>query len=680
MAYTNDTEETEEVAPKEDFDKTEVSAFLKDTLSHYRDLQSLQNPYYGFTSLRDKWNEYERCYNVQAKTEDEKTKRDYKGFTDVVLPDFHEKIEIIRTREVNSLFSGADQFTTTPQRNTSEENARLAKLIVKYNFNCVNLRTETSCLSLDRLMYGTFQAYTPFCTEEIVTEETITYRTDPETGKALLVDGVTQITLPYKAKVTRTLKYTKLERLFIGDVYINPEIDSVQDQPAVFIRMKKSYAQLLKMEQDGQLFAGEADVIKELYNRPSVVDSSSSKRDSKMTTETDPPNKEITIFEVFLCYFWKEDKNDEMCLYESIFVDNSHIAGYTKVETKKIPLIKGVYIKGRGYYGLGMGDEMYPVYMAKNTRMNQVIDKSSFEILGAGGYDPQYLPANFTRFKPGEYFAMPGLAGIRQAGGDPILSVNKIMGDARASMGIELLNYMTEAIQTGTGANQLLAGQPTNSQIDKTVGGIKAVISQSNERINAYLKDFEDQLLKEFAVLCYENYQHYLDPMKDIEKMLDLEDLTYTNDAGEEQVMTLVSGLNKVDFVFTATKQIVESEEEIGKFERFLRIMGELVRTVPIIGEQLIKETDFKYVIKKLGFDLEIGDLDKLFPKVNYVQIITELQKQLADTQTQLQMQSMAVRAVKQKLAQDQQTSALDSINEVEGAIKSSQQGGDMNG
>ena len=663
----------EQLLGKDVLDEVEVDSFLKDTMTYYRNLLDLQDPYYEFNSLKDKWNEYDRCYYVQGKKSDKKNAKDYKGFSDVVFPDFHEKIETIRTREINALFSGADQFVSKPQRGSTEENARVAKMLVEYNFNCIDLRTEVSLLNLDKLVYGTFQAYVPFCEEKVQSIEMIDYLVNPETGKPVMIDGVIQVVKPYKAKVTRTLKYTKLERLPIQHVLVNPQLRTVQEQEAVFIRLKKSYKDLLAMEEKGILAEGKAEYIKEFTEGTNTSDQGAADRDSATSTDQQANNKEVQALEIYLTYFfWEnpEDKDDRV-LFEAMYLENGGLCGLRKYPKNEIPLIKGVHIQGRGYYGLGLGDEMYSVYMAKNTRLNQVIDKSTWEVLGGGLFDPAHLPPGFKALVPGRWIEVPGLAGMLQQKGAPILGVNEMLRDAKASAGLEVINYLNDALQTGTGATQLLAGQPTESQIDKTVGGIQAVIGQSNERINTYLKDFEDQCLKTFADVCYTNYQEYLDPETDLEKMIDPIDLTYIDDQGQEKQVSLTNTMSGVDFVFQSTKRIIEAEEEIGKFQRLLGILGQGFQINPAVGEVLIRGTDFNYMLRRIGMDLDIGDIDKVFPPQNYPQLVADLQGQLAQLTAQMQVQQMAVAATKQKLKD--QPAALQVIGEVEQAFAESQ-------
>lgn len=663
----------EQLLGTDTLDEVEVESFLKDTMTYYRNLLDLEDPYYGFSSLKDKWNEYDRCYYVQGKKQEKKNSKDYKGNSDVMFPDFHEKVETIRTREVNALFSGADQFITKPQRGSAEEQARVAKLLVEYNFNCVDLRTEVSLLDLDKLVYGTCQAYVPFCEEKVTSVEVIDYLVNPETGKPVMIDGVIQLTKPYKAKVTRTLKYTKLERLPIQHVLVNPQLRTVQEQEAVFIRLKKSYKDLLAMEEKGLLAEGKAEYIKDFAEGVNTSDQGAADRDSATSTDQQANNKEVQALEIYLTYFWWENPEDEddRVLFEAMYLENGGLCGLRKYPKNEIPIIKGVHIQGRGYYGLGVGDEMYSVYMAKNTRLNQVIDKSTWEVLGGGLYDPQHLPPGFKGLVPGKWISVPGLAGMLQQKGAPILGVNEMLRDAKASAGLEVIDYLDQALQSGTGATQLLAGQPTESQIDKTVGGIQAVIGQSNERINTYLKDFEDQILKTYADVCYSNYQEYLDPEKDLEKMIDPIDLTYIDDQGQEKTVELTSALSGVDFVFQSTKRIVESEEEIGKFQRLLGILAQAYQVNPAVGELFIRMTDFSYMLKRIGMDLDIGDLDKIFPQQNYPQLVADLQGQLAQMTAQLQTQQMAIAATKAKLKD--QPAALQTIGEVEKAFAESQ-------
>lgn len=656
-------------------DFAEHEKYLNDVLDAYISLRSLPYPYYNWSSIVDKWNEYDRCYEVRAK--DNRQAYEYAGYSNIVLPDFHEKIETIRTREMNVFFSGIDLFEVKENKYSKADDAYLAKKLVNYNFKTIpDFRMKVSNIEKDKLQYGTWIAYTPFVCDEIKERQILDFMID-ENGLPIMVDGVIQRQEPYEAYIVREKKYTDAVYLNLKYVYIHPKIDDIQRQEAVFVLTKLNYTDLLDMEENEIIGEGMADYVKSNYSANQVDDEAVERGEEKRAGFTDDyEDKDIQVFDIYLCYYWYgEGKNRKR--YEGLYIKNNKLLGLREWQRDKLPFIMGWHIKTEGAYGIGMSDEMYPAYIAKCARLNQVLDISTFEIKGGGFKDSSVLKG-FERLEPGVWYDVPGLSAQLAASAKPIVSWNELRGSSKSAIsGMEIVGYFNEAMQSGTGAVSLLSGMPTQSDIDKTVGGIKTTISESNTRINTYVEDFEDQFFKVLAERSYENYQEFLTP-EDMANILDPEDFTYIDDQGNEKQISLPDTLPGVEFNFIAVKRVIESEKVIGKYQRFLgslaQIMASVAPIIPDFAEAIVKSMDWKFIIGEIARNMEIADIDKIFPKVNLMSQLLDSAQENKRLEFENQNMAQGIQVALQKLEETGNQSALQVIREVmEGGMSSGQ-------
>ena len=645
----------------------DLENFLSTTLQAYTDLRNIADPYYSFATFTSKWNEYDRCYEMRAKTAENSV--GYNGWSNIVLPDFHDKIETLRVREMNTFFSGAELFETSARKTSSEEDASLGKKLVKYNFDCVELRSETSRIILDKYSYGTWVAYAPYTVDEYKTRAIRDEVLDEE-GNPVEIDGVIQTGEPYKAYEIREQKYTDLQYINLKKVYVHPRIKDIQDQPAIFITKEQTYQDVIEMEAQEIIYPGEAEYIKDHSNER--LDDSEVELSEDQKANDEELEDEVKVFDIYYGYFWWGEEDDRV-LYEAIHMADGHIAGLKELPDGKLPFLAGQHIKTDGFYGIGAGDELYASFIAKCTRFNQVFDLSTFEIKGGGFKDANSLP-NFKSITPGEYQDVIGLSAMLASKGKPMLSWADISGKAPSSTGLDVVQELDRAMQTGSGAVQLLSGMPTNSQVDKTASGIEATITEGNARINNYMEDFEDQMFKKYAKMCYENYQEHLDPNIDLPTILDEEDYTYFDQEGQKQMVKFPDVLKNIDIVFIAAKQILESEKTIGKIQRFMQIIGGIINVNPEFGQEVMRRVDLKYLTEEIARSLGIADLDKLFPQFNVAQELMDTTKELQQASAYADMMSQGIQAAMQQFEEQGDQAA---INIVQGIMEEMQGGQD---
>jgi len=653
----------------DDSTRTDIESFLQTTLQSYIDLRNIADQYYFFSTFTDRWVEYDRCYSMRARNDRSAT--EYQGWSNIVLPDFHDKIETLRVREMNTFFSGAELFETKSRKRSTEEDASLAKKLVKYNFDCVELRSETSRMLLDKYLYGTWIAYAPYTEEDVRTKVLTDIMVDKQ-GNPIEIDGVIQKTEPYVGYEVREKKFTDLQYINLKKAYVHPRIKDIQDQPAIFISREVTYQDLLDMEENGDIEDGMAEYVKE-HNNENELDSDVEDAEDQKANDSEIED-EVRVYDLFYGYFWWGEDDDDRKMYEAIHNRDGKVLGIKDIQEERYPFISGQHIKTDGFYGIGAGDELYAPYIAKCTRFNQVFDLSTFEIKGGGFKDATSLP-DFDNLVPGEYKAVTGLSAMLASKGKPILSWGDIRGSFPSSTGLDITQELDRAMQTGSGAVQLLSGMPTDSQVDKTAAGIEATISEGNARINNYIEDFEDQFFKRYAEMCYANFQDKIDPKEDIPKILDEEDYTYVDVDGQVKMVQFPNILRDVDIVFVAAKRILESEKQIGKIQRFMQIMGGVMGVNPEFGQALLRRTDYKYLTEEIARSLGITDLDKLFPNVNVTQELIDTQKELQAVSMEAEMMSAGVEQVMNKLNEVGDQAALKIINDTMMEMQEGMQG-----
>lgn len=684
--YSDQTKESEYQqligTKNEPDDLQDQESHLRTTLQTFIDLRQLPEPYYNWYSLTDKWAEYDRCYEVRAKEQSKRQDYEYKGRSNIVLPDYHATIEILKTRELNALFSGKDSFEAKPMKQSTIEDAIIARRLVKHNFIMeTDYKREQTKVLQDRLNYGTCFAMANW----IVEERGFTTYTDEladDDGDRVVIDGVPQKTpMPYKAKQYIEKKYTNYRHLDCKKVYIHPRIEHMKDQEATYYLMQKSWGEVLEMEADDLIAKGMADYIKDLgenYNDPDLDDAQDSRSDND--TETEP--SEAKVFDIYLTYFyWGE--GDDRKLYEAIYLKDDKVVGLRQSDSDNIDefIIKTCYISIPGYaYGIGVGDQQYPSYISKCARINQVYDLSTWEIRGGGFKDANLLPdAIFQTAEPGQYYNIPGLSGLMQAGAKPLLTWSAMNDKRSSSVGLEIVETLNQSIQHGTGATNLLAGMPSDSSVDDTATGIQTAINAGNERVNSYMQKFQDENIKRYAEICYKNYQKNIDPKKDLPKILDPEELTFKDANGQEVPIHFPDYLMDVDFVFRAVEKVVEAEKRIGQMMRFISTMGQIVaQTAPImpqLGQQLAEKFNWEYAVEEIARSIGIDDLDKLFPDFNPLNELMQCKQQLMQVQQQSEMMGGAIQETMARFKDQGNQAAVDTVNNVMMEMQEGQDG-----
>lgn len=646
-------------------DRTDLEQYFAHALRTFIDLRAIKSPYYGFESLTDKWKEYDRCYRIEAKGT--RNNHEYDGWSNIVTSDFHESIEIKRAKEMKALFGGADLFTTKATKFSTLSDAAMARRLVEYNHDRIDkFQSENNKAILDRRKYGTAFVYTPWKVEErYVNTVSLPFKQNKDgdiatdkSGKPISDNKLNDF------EITEEVKYTDFKHIQTKRVYLNPNIEDIQKQECIFIMCTFSYSELKIMELEGTIDKDMADYVMENYRdyHSELGDDDDAKVNEDAGSMYD---RKLKSFDLYLTYKKIYDEDGRCHLYECIYMWRDKIIGMREYPTTKIPLLKTCFIPVADYaYGLGQGDQIYPLYIAMCARINQVFDLETKEIKGGGFVDSEALPA-MSSWAPGQWVRVNGLSAKLSTNGKPILTMSEMDGSRPASTALDIVPILERKLRGGSGTTEIMSGQPTHSQVDRTAAGLTLIAEQAEDRLGSELLIYQDEILKEHAELAYDNYGRFLIPEIDLPKMFDEEDLYYVDNRGQKQPISISGALRKVTFTFLAANRVIDREEKIGKITRFMQIIMQMASVSKELGNLLLEKTNFLYLIQEIADSLDITDLDRLFPGFNP---IGELMKERA-ANDQLSAQNNAmqqgIQMTLQKLSEIKDQSAIDIIQDV---------------
>lgn len=641
-----------EILPEKLYPERESKNDLVDSLQQFISARNLKNPYYKFNTQDDKFNEYERCYRVSAARYSASNDQDETRMADIIFPDYHKVIENIVVRAMNIFNSGGEVIQAKVRRKANNEYSALAMKLFNYSTNCVeDYSLEQRKIITDWANFGTFCAFTPYKEDPEMGNIKLDYEIDEEENPVKDELGFIKEVNPYDYQFVKGIKrFTDLKHLDPRDLIVNPLISKVQKQPKIYIRIRKTYEDLLEWEEAGIIGKDQADYIKDNYSKDSHASEQGTDNKNITDDNTTMDQEKDNAFDVYLCFYKQKEQlnvvgnilkffgiKQRVCIYQAVICNDTVIEGSEKkTDLKRYPVIKGVLIPdGDNWFGIGAGDQMYSVYIAKNTRNNQIFDKSSYEVKGGGLKDAR-VPS-MQGIKPGMYRNVPGLNSFQ---GKPVLSINDLGGNS--AIGQQIIPTLDEAMQSGTGVTNLLQGMPTDSGLDKTATGVQAGIAESNARLNAYIELLEDQLFAEYARQMWFNYQDN-DFQDYIHEVLDPEDLFYTDKDGNEVPVNISEALPDIDIEFTGVKRILDKERRANGIKRFLQDMGMLGQFNPSFGEYVMNTLDYDYAKNELANTYDIGDIDKLFPKQKQLDFINQIKSQAQQAGMENQLLKTAV-------------------------------------
>jgi hypothetical protein len=298
------------------------------------------------------------------------------------------------------------------------------------------------------------------------------------------------------------------------------------------------------------------------------------------------------------------------------------------------------------------------------------VDSNTGKVLGGGFYDKNLVSKkDLENFAPGIMIGIAGLSSYMAQNAKPIISYEEITQSHAAQLNLSIIPLLTRAIQESSGITNIISGTPTNSQADKTFRGMELLAEESDDRLNSSLVLYEDNILKKYAEYTYDNYVRFLNPQIDLPQMLDKESLYYTDKNGQRLPVHFGENLRYVTFIFENAKRVVNREIRLGKKQRLLQSISMIGQMKPIL-DNIGMDTD--YLLKDITKDLDIADIDLLFPpEMTPAMRLQQAMQQLQVLQMTHQLMNQAIQATLQQL---QQTNDQYAINALQTNMNKAQQ------
>jgi hypothetical protein len=629
-------------ASEDSIDRSRLAAWLDQNLQTYITMQNLAQPFFGYRTLPDKWNELERCYRGHAKNKRDK-KHEYAGYSNVVTGEFHKTINVMVDKWMRALFSGAQQFSVKPSRHSAFEDAHLAQLLAQYSMDRVDgYENEVRKVAFSTVLFGTGFAHIPWTvTEEYRGVETLYAEKSADGSPGRPSDE------PEMFEIYDEIKLTDFRSIDPRKVYLNPDIADLQDQESIYIKQSVSWAELVEMEADGIIDQGMADFMLE-----HTEDDSNENKNNKNTNAATGGDNRLLAFDIYLVYKRMQFADGQKRLYEIIYAGGpKKILGLRPYLYEHIPMLKSNFIQiDSKAHGLALGEIIYSVFLAMCGRLNQVIDAESMQILGGGIYDSDLISENeINKAAPGIYIGVPGLLQYLSGNASPVLSFQKLSGAHPASVGLDVMAIFNRSIQDSSGITNTVAGMPTNTQADKTFRGMELLAEEADVRIGASLELFEADIPQKYAEAAYDNYTRFLDPQVDLPRMFDQAQLTYMTAQGQQMPVRFGENLRQVEFVFNSAKRMIERDARIGKIQRFVEIVGVIGQASQMFSSLGI---DAYYFIQEIARQLDFVDLDVIMPPEQApLARLQQMQAQAQQLQTINQAQTEFIEALRAKLS-----------------------------
>jgi hypothetical protein len=190
---------------------------------------------------------------------------------------------------------------------------------------------------------------------------------------------------------------------------------------------------------------------------------------------------------------------------------------------------------------------------------------------------------------------------------------------------------------------------------------MQLLADEADDRIGASLFLFEDNILKTYAEWTYDNYVRFLDPYRDLPQILDPQELTYIDNNGQVRQVRFGENLRDVTFVFENAKRMMDRDAKLGKYNRFLQLLGLLAQLQPALQQYGV---DGYFLIKDTAKQLDIGDIDYIMPpNMTPMAQFQKLQQQMAQMNLMLNAQNGVLNQAVKGLQEIGDASGLQVLN-----------------
>ena len=514
------------------------------------------------TKILERWDSNDKAYRV---TLEDKADRSYNGLDDKAAPIIHDNIEAITSRLKEAILPVEDDLIEITSDNPQETE------LVKYRSNELNNQLEklgirenvdTICRMVSK--FGTAIVKVPFknaqkttLTRQIVTTQVNTPIIDDNNEPILDANGQPMVHTEMKQEIKIVPEvsvdyfgpgYEVIDNL--EDVYVDPLIERIEDQPIVIHRILATWPELMELAEKGvyfkdQLLKVKGKAIQNEWN----TNNNRKIENSGLGDSTDTSGKP-KIYEVYQAYCDFSIPNPDTT--ETIYPCVISVIGNTCIQLAPNPYFHqekifrvARYRKIEGeFYGMSAIDPVIDMYHEYNDTMNQINDAKVLSL------NPIKIQKAGSMADKQDLDIEPGTTWFEKQSGDIRFAQFDF---SPVSNGLQYLELLEQKINRGMGITPLIQGQGDETDLDKTWRGTNKLIQQADKKFKSIAIDVESAGIKGWAELAYaENCQ--FNPV--------------TNQMGFAEID------GKVGFEVNGVENFFQRQEKIMNLQMFIQYAG----------------------------------------------------------------------------------------------------------
>lgn len=462
----------------------------------------------------DELAKWDRAYRVSLEED-----RSYHGIDDKCAPIIHDNCEALISRLKEAILPVDDDLV---ELDVDDNNRQLAEYRTKElndQLDKQDIRRKIDSVVRQTVKFGTAIIKVPMVNSQrvVLTRQIVQKQIDtpiiddnnqpiidPQNGQPMIHSEVVQ---SVEIKPEMDLQYFGPGYQVIDnleDVYVDPLIENIQDQPIVIHRILVTWGQLQELVEKKVLFKEQVEKIKGKAYQTTFGWSQDRKiANSGMgeSTEQDGRPKLYELFEAY-CDFSIPAKNEEGTEEERVYPCKVSVIGNTTVGIgpnpyfdQKIPYLKVTYRRIEGeFYGEGAIQPVLRLFHLYNDVMNRTDDSRTLSL------NPIKIQRAGSLASKQDLDIEPGTTWYEQQSGDIRFAAFDF---GPVSNGEQSSEIIEQKINRGMGISPLILGQGDSMDLDKTWRGTQKIIAQSDKKFKSISLDIEDVAVRQWAEFAY---------------------------------------------------------------------------------------------------------------------------------------------------------------------------------
>jgi hypothetical protein len=497
-----------------------LPAFEVDQMTLERAAKYVMGSKTTYESQREKFVEelakWDRAYRV-ALEED----RAYQGISDKAAPIIHDNSEAVISRLKEAILPVDDDLV---ELDVDDNNRQLAEYRTKElndQLDKQDIRRKVDTATRIVTKFGTVIIKVPMVNSQrvVLTRQIVQKQIDtpiiddnnqpiidPQTGQPMVHSEVVQ---SVEIKPEMDLQYFGPGYQVIDnleDIYVDPLIENIQDQPIVIHRILVTWPQLMELVEKKVLFKEQVEKVKGKSYQTTFGWSQDRKLENSgmgESTEQDGRPKLYELFEAY-CDFSIPAKDEEGKEVERIYPCKISVIGNTTVGLgpnpyfmQQKPYLKATYRRIEGeFYGEGAIQPVLYLFHEYCDTMNQINDSKVLAL------NPIKIQRAGSLASKQDLDIEPGTTWYEQQSGDIRFAS---FDYSPVANGLQYLELLEQRINRGMGISPLILGQGDSMDLDKTWRGTQKIIAQSDKKFKSIALDLEDVFIRGWAEMAYKH-------------------------------------------------------------------------------------------------------------------------------------------------------------------------------